>query len=72
MREWMKQARKEAGLTMKESADKLGISESYYSMIEQGKRQPNLDMALASKLSQLFNMPLQLIAEQEKRAILCR
>lgn len=47
MRQWMIQARKDAGLTMQETAEKLGISESYYSLIERGERQANMDIALA-------------------------
>ena len=38
MRENLKKARKEAGLTQQQMADKLGISERYYKQIEAGQR----------------------------------
>ena len=37
-REKLKKARKEAGLTQQQMADKLGISIVYYQKIEQGSR----------------------------------
>ena len=67
MREWMEQARKSKGLTMKMAGSKLGISESYYSMIERGERQQNLDIALAAKISCVFGISLEYIVEQEQR-----
>ncbi len=56
MRIWLKTAREACGLTMKGAAEKLDISESYYSMIESGTRQKTLDISLASKISLLFDM----------------
>lgn len=38
MRETLKKARREAGLTQQAMADKLGISVVYYQKIEQGSR----------------------------------
>lgn len=38
MRENLKKARREAGLTQQQMADKLGISLVYYQKIEQGSR----------------------------------
>lgn len=68
MREWMEVARKDAGLTMKDVASKLNISESYYSMIERRERQQKLDIAIVSKISDLFGISLQYIVEQEKES----
>lgn len=65
MRDWMMQARKSCNLTMKETADRLGISESYYSMIERGERQSTMDIALASRLSAVFGVSIEYIVEQE-------
>ena len=61
----MEKARKDCGLTMKSTATKLGISESYYSMIERGERQQNLDITLAAKISHIFGISLEYIVEQE-------
>ncbi len=65
MRRWMETARKNCGLTMKAAATRLGISESYYSMIERGERQQKLDIALAAKMSEAFGVSLEYIVSQE-------
>ena len=51
MREWLKSKRLEKGMTMKDMGEKLGISESYYSMIESGERQKKMDLTLVAGLS---------------------
>lgn len=38
MRENLKKARKEAGMTQQQIADRLGIGERYYKSIESGER----------------------------------
>ena len=65
MRDWMKRARIDAGLTMKETAEKIGVSESYYSMIESGNRQKGMDLSLAQKLSEAFGIPMKTILDAE-------
>lgn len=67
MRDWLKEKRAESGYTMAQMASKLEITESYYSMIESGERQKKMDVALASKLSAVFDMPLKMIAEYENQ-----
>jgi len=42
----LKAARKAAGLTQVEIAKRLGISDSFYSQLENGKRRLSLKMAL--------------------------
>lgn len=42
----LKEAREAAGLTQLEISKKLGISDSFYSQIENGKRRLSLKMAL--------------------------
>ena len=68
MRSWMETARKSCGLTMKAAATKIGISESYYSMIERGERQQKLDIALAVKMSGVFGISLEYIVNQEEKS----
>lgn len=68
MRSWMEKARKDCGLTMKAAANKLGISESYYSMIERGERQQKLDIALAVKMSGVFGISVEHIVNQEENS----
>ena len=66
MREWLKNARTEKNLTMKEIGSKLGISESYYCAIENGTRQRKMDYALVAALSAILEMPIDAIAQFEK------
>ena len=71
MREWLKKARCDKGLTMKEIASKLGISESYYSLIENGERQKKMDVLLMSGLSTVLDIPVSQIAKTESEEM-CR
>lgn len=65
MRIWLRKARQSKHLTMAAISNKLDISESYYCAIEGGTRQVKMDMALASRLSQVLGVPLKRIAELE-------
>lgn len=65
MRKWLQAAREEKGLAQLDVAKKLDISASYYSYIESGDRQKKMDITLASKLSVIFDIPLQRIIELE-------
>lgn len=67
MRDWLRTKRTEKGFTMKEMAKKLDISEGYYSYIENGERQKNMDITLVAKLSNIFSIPIQQIVEFEAR-----
>ena len=66
MREWLRQAREEKGLTMKQISSQLGITESYYCCIENGTRQKNMDLTLVSALSVALKMPISKIAKLEQ------
>lgn len=66
MREWLKNARTEKNLTMKEIGSKLGISESYYCAIENGTRQRKMDYALVAALSAILGIPIDTIARNEQ------
>lgn len=68
MREWLKKAREDSGLTMKVVADKLGVSESYYCAIENGTRQKKMDIVLATGLSAVLGVPLAAVVEMEQAA----
>ncbi len=65
MRVYLKKLRENRGLTIADVAKKLDISESYYSLIENGKRQEKMDLALAAKLSVIFEIPLSKIHAEE-------
>lgn len=63
MRERLKKARKEAGLTQQEVADKLGISLRYYKLVEAGQRTG--DFEIWDGLEDLLN-----VHQRELREIL--
>ena len=65
MREWLKSARKEKNLTLKEVGAALGITESYYCSIENGERQKRLDLMVASGLSKILGIPVAEIVRLE-------
>lgn len=67
MREWLFELRKANNLTLKEAGEKLGISESYYKMIEAGQRQQNMDMVLIQKISAAFEIPITKIFSLEMK-----
>lgn len=67
MRDWLFNARKEKGWTQLEVADKLHISEAYFSYIENNTRQKRMDITLAAKLSVIFDIPVEKIVEMEEQ-----
>lgn len=66
MREYLKKLREVNGMTAAETAKKLDISESYYSLIENGKRQEKMDLVLAAKISAIFGIDLAEVLTQER------
>lgn len=65
MRKWLREARENGGLTMKQMAEKLLISESYYCAIENGTRQRNMDISLAERISETLQIPIKEILRNE-------
>lgn len=68
MRSWLKEKRKQLGISQTEIAAKLDISLSYYYLIENGERKKDLDLSIATKLSEIFGVSIDWIAEQEQKA----
>ena len=66
MREYLKQLRTEKGMTMQDVADYFGMSRQYYEMIESGDRQKKIDFTLVTKISTLFGISMEKIAEYER------
>lgn len=66
VREYLKKLRLKKKMTKQAVADFLGISQNYYTYIENGERQKSLDLAYASKLAELFNVSVDWIAKQEQ------
>lgn len=65
MRKWLRDARKNRKLTLKEVGTKLGITESYYCAIENGERQKRMELGLASKLAEILGMSVEDIVRLE-------
>lgn len=65
MRTWLRGLREDAGFTMKDMGEKLGISESYYCAIENGERQKKMDMVLASGIAVVFHIPIAQVVKYE-------
>ena len=57
MRSWLKEIRLEKGLTMKSIASEIGISDCYYSQIENGVR--NVPVKTAKKIAALLGFDWQ-------------
>ena len=67
MRSWLKAIRKEKGMTLSEVALTIGISESYYCLIENNDRQKCMDISLISKISSVLDIPISEIIRLEQK-----
>lgn len=67
MREYLRELRKKADMSQAAVAEKLGISQNYYSTIETGDRQKNIDLSIVVRLAEIFGVSVEWIAEQERR-----
>ncbi|MBQ6846804.1 MAG: helix-turn-helix transcriptional regulator [Oscillospiraceae bacterium] len=67
MRDWLKKLREKNEFSQEDMAEKLGVVQGYYSMIENGERQKKLDLSIAIKLSEILGVSVEYIVEQEKR-----
>lgn len=65
MREWLKDARVSKDLTMKQMAERLHISESYYCSIENGYRQKDMDISLAERIGAALSIPIKQVLQFE-------
>ena len=66
MRDWLKKLRDDIGMSQRNVADKIGISQQYYALIENGERQKKIGIELAQKLADIFGVTLEFICEHEK------
>lgn len=65
MRRYLKDLRVEAKMTQIQLANKLDVSESYYSLIENGERQKNMSIGLLSKIANALNISADRILKLE-------
>ena len=70
-REWLIYARKKRKLTQREMGRRLKVTESYYNMIENGKRKKNLDLPLTRQLSRILGIGIEqiILAEEKQKQI---
>lgn len=65
MRSYLKEIREQLGLSQQDVAEKLGISLSYYSLIESGNRQKSMELITAQKISMVLNISIESIISEE-------
>ena len=65
LRKWLKDLRAKNKLTQQDMAKKLSIAQQYYSCIEKGERQKDLNLSIVKKISGIFGVSIEWIAEQE-------
>jgi transcriptional regulator with XRE-family HTH domain len=64
-RDWMLKARNEKKLSTRGIAELLGISHQHYNDIENGKRNPSIDLSI--EMADFFKVPLvKLLRERTK------
>lgn len=66
MRSWLKKLREQKNLTQTKTAELLGISRQSYNFIENYERQIDLNLSTASKISDIFEIPLSTIRNHEE------
>ena len=59
MREWLKQKRLENKMSQQNVAEKLGITQQYYNLIECGERKKDLDVPLIVNLSEILGITIE-------------
>ena len=55
-RDWMKKFRSEKKMSIREMAESLGISHQHYNDIENGNRNPGIELAI--KMADFFKVPV--------------
>ena len=67
MRCYLRSRRMKINSTMNDMAKKLDISESYYSLIENGDRQTDMSLSIIEKLAKAFGVSVQTIVKEEMK-----
>ena len=69
MRTYLAKMRIERHMSQQDVARAIGISESYYDLIERGERQKDMDYSLLVKFSCLFNTSIDALVSHESRCL---
>lgn len=67
LRTYLKKIREDKNLTQVQLAEKIGISQNYYSQIENGLRQESIKLELLQKLSEALDVTLDLLIREEMK-----
>ena len=67
MREWLKRLRVSKSMSQQYVSMLLSVTQQYYSCIENGERQKDLDLSLVLKLSNLFGVSVDYIISEEQK-----
>lgn len=67
LRSYLRSRRMKINSTMNDMAKKLDISESYYSLIENGDRQTDMSLSIIEKLAKAFGVSVQTIVKEEMK-----
>lgn len=66
MREYLKALRATSNFTQEKIAQKLGVTQQYYQLIENGERQKSLKVETLSSLAKIFNKPIEELLKLEQ------
>jgi putative transcriptional regulator len=64
-REWMKELRKEKKLVTREIAEYFGISFQHYNDIENGRRNPSIELSI--EMAEFFDVPIEKLLEDRTK-----
>lgn len=67
MRKWLRELRVSNKMSQRNVAERLSITQQYYSCIESGQRQAGMSLDMAQKLSGIFDVPIDVILENENK-----
>ncbi len=67
MREWLKKLRTSKSMSQQYVSESINVTQQYYSCIENGERQKDLDLSLVIKLSKVFDVSVDYIISEEEK-----
>lgn len=65
MREWLNEARKSKGLTLRSLGERIGVSEAYMSLIESGQKKKRMDLRTLAAIAEATGAGVFELMEKE-------
>lgn len=65
MRDYLKDLRDSNGMTQEKLAEAIGISQNYYSCIENGIRQSEIKLSTLTNIAKVFGVPIDKLVSME-------